>query len=301
MKPKKKHLISLFFSILILSLFLVPNNANAVLYGDYLTDGWNDTFIFSYEDYTHGNLSMMYTGYNTGYRRILVEHNTTGITETAPYVYLKLTGEFHQTEPQNLYYVNFILYEITESWSENSTTWTNCPSFDDYFDVINVTVHDDLETFDLYLDISDSWDEFVGTSFASYYGYMVYMERENNYSFFECDSFEGSYSPIIYYSQFELNTDGIPEEQEEEPDETSDLMLNLFLYGILFIAIPLSVSVYTGSIGNSFNPSLGLVSFIGAETLMGAICLKIGFIDIWFMTVLIIMDVLLIVAMVKYR
>ena len=81
-------------------------------------------------------------------------------------------------------------------------------------------------------------------------------------------------------------------------DVDSNLILNFFMYGIFFLAIPLTVSVY---VGGATNPSLGITTFVGAETLMGAIGLSIGLIDVWFMIVIIIADVLLIFTMIRNR
>jgi len=79
-------------------------------------------------------------------------------------------------------------------------------------------------------------------------------------------------------------------------DVSSDLILNFFMYGIFFLAIPLTVSV---SVGGATNSSLGITTFIGAETLMGAIGLSIGLIDLWFMAVIIIIDAVIIVTMLR--
>lgn len=81
-------------------------------------------------------------------------------------------------------------------------------------------------------------------------------------------------------------------------DVDNNLILNFFMYGIFFLAIPLTVTVYVGGATNS---SLGITTFVGVETLMGAIGLSIGLIDIWFMIVIIILDVLLIFTMIRNR
>lgn len=83
-----------------------------------------------------------------------------------------------------------------------------------------------------------------------------------------------------------------------DAEETGNFILNFFMYGLFFIAIPLTIVFYVGGFQN---PSLGMSAFVGAETLMGAITLSMGFINIWFMTVIIIVDIVIIVAMLKYR
>ena len=83
-----------------------------------------------------------------------------------------------------------------------------------------------------------------------------------------------------------------------DAEETGNLLVNFFMYGTFFIAIPLTITFY---VGGANNPSLGISAFVASETLMGAIALSIGFINMWFMIAILVLDVLLIFAMVKGR
>lgn len=81
---------------------------------------------------------------------------------------------------------------------------------------------------------------------------------------------------------------------------TGDFLTNWFIYAIFLLVIPLSITVYVGGQFNT-NPMLMLVTFLGSETLMTAISLSIGLVDLWFMLVVIIMDVLIILGLMKGR
>jgi len=79
---------------------------------------------------------------------------------------------------------------------------------------------------------------------------------------------------------------------------TGDFLANWFIYALFLLVIPLAITVYVGGNINP-NPMLMLVTFLGAETLMSAISLSIGLVDLWFMIVIIIVDVLIILGLMK--
>jgi len=79
---------------------------------------------------------------------------------------------------------------------------------------------------------------------------------------------------------------------------TGDFLTNWFIYAVFLLVIPISITVYVGGAVNP-NPLLLLVTFLGAETLMTAISLSIGLVDLWFMLVVIIMDVMIILGLMK--
>lgn len=81
-------------------------------------------------------------------------------------------------------------------------------------------------------------------------------------------------------------------------DVTGDFLANWFIYAVFLLVIPISITVYVGGAVNP-NPLLLLVTFLGAETLMTAISLSIGLVDLWFMLVVIIMDVMIILGLMK--
>lgn len=294
MKTNNKLIIPIFF-ILVFSLLI--NSSYSIYYGDGGESIKDATAISSNPDSNNGNNIECFTGYNTGYRRPYIEFNSTN-GDFGDYVYIVLYGNFQQFYQFGYRYADFKLYEVDEDWNETDLTWNNKPSLRPSFDTINVTVHPDTSDFYLYLDITDSWNDFVSTSFADYYGYAIIMEKYNDYAYFVFDSLQGTNAPYLFFSQIELNTDGEPigTTDDSESDILGTTILDFMLYGFFFVAIPVGIAVYIGSI---LNPTLGLTTFLGAETLMGAICLKIGFIDIWFMLVLIIIDILIIIVMIK--
>jgi len=298
-------IISLFFVLISLSSIVFINSVNGLMYGDYLTgeDILNDSFIFSYEpDTTHDQFHAQ-TGRNSGYRKSLVEFNTTGITESSAYVYLKVYGQFHQTSGYQTY-CDFYLYRIEESWDESTVTWNTQPSISGSVGWTNVTCWGDL-TYDwVYLNITDDWNNLIGESFTDFYGYMVYFDAvATSYSYFDYHIREGSPSeaPIIYYSQWSLDSTGEPYTGEEEDEGgviDGDFLANWFIYAVFLLVIPISITVYVGGNVNP-NPMLMLITFLGAETLMSAISLSIGLVDLWFILVIIIVDVLVILGLMK--
>lgn len=82
-----------------------------------------------------------------------------------------------------------------------------------------------------------------------------------------------------------------------DDENLSDFMINFILYALFFIAIPLMLAIYIN--GEFNNPQFALLTFIGGLTLMGAICLQIGFIDLWFMIVILVIDVVMIFALLR--
>jgi len=83
-----------------------------------------------------------------------------------------------------------------------------------------------------------------------------------------------------------------------DAEQTASLMTNFFMYGIFFIALPLTMSLYVGGLNNH---SIGISVFMAMETVMGAIVLSIGYINLWFMVTIIIVDIVLVFAMLKGR
>jgi len=81
-------------------------------------------------------------------------------------------------------------------------------------------------------------------------------------------------------------------------DIDGDFLANWFIYAVFLLVIPISIIVYVGGNVNP-NPMLMLITFLGAETLMSAISLSIGLVDLWFMLVIIIVDVLVILGLMK--
>ena len=87
-------------------------------------------------------------------------------------------------------------------------------------------------------------------------------------------------------------------EEVEESEEMGDFLANWFIYAIFLLVIPISITVYVGGNINP-NPMLMLITFLGAETLMSAISLSIGLVDLWFMLVIIVIDVLIILGLMR--
>lgn len=92
---------------------------------------------------------------------------------------------------------------------------------------------------------------------------------------------------------------------DTDSEGMASLMADLFMYGIFFVALPLTMSVKIGAMGSDrdswINPSLGISAFVAMETIMGAITLAMGVIDLWFMIAILIVDAVLIFAMMKGR
>lgn len=75
-----------------------------------------------------------------------------------------------------------------------------------------------------------------------------------------------------------------------------------FMYAIFLVVIPLGMTIYVGGSNEKFqNPLLMLITFLGMETLMSTISLAIGLVNVWFMLVIIIVDVLIILGLMRAR
>lgn len=274
MKNTKTLTFSLF--LIIASLVVFTSDVKAVYYGEF-GEPIKDTFVSSnLPSNNFGTQVSLHTGYNIGYKRIFVEWNTTD-AELGDYVYMAFDGKFEQSIAY-ANYVNFYLYEIDEDWNETEITWSDQPDLRERFDTINATVHANSAEFILYLDITDSWNDFVGSSFADYYGYCVIMEKISDYSYFECDSREGVSSPYLYFSQFELDSDGNPiGTGSTSTSDTSEEMID-FIKVFLFVGAP---ALMGGSATRSIQGFLfGACVGIGAGVMA-------GFIPYWFLFLLV--------------
>lgn len=298
MKLKTKSLIILFFSILILTSIFFISNVNAY-FGAVVLETDKDTYIESGSeaDSNFNSMSYISTGYPYHITKALIGFNITGLIEAYQY------GYFDNDVHLRFYYrsmtsggtvFDWRIYRITEDWNVSTVTWNTAPNITSLLYNYTITKTEIWSTYEYcYLDIHDDFQQVLEEN-VDFYGYMIYCSGfTSNWQVQWNNEESETYMGTIVYGY-----DEDEEEEEEEYEVTASLMVDFFMYGIFFIAIPLTITVYVGGI---HNPSLGMTSFIATETLMGAIALSIGLISIWFMTVIIIVDVIIIIAMLKYR
>lgn len=78
-----------------------------------------------------------------------------------------------------------------------------------------------------------------------------------------------------------------------------DSLTDWFIFAVFLVVIPLGITVYVGGALENNSPMLLLITFMSSETLMSAISLSIGLINIWFILIVIIMDILIILGLLK--
>lgn len=268
---RKLNLIpSLFFALIFL--MLAVSSVDAVYYGE-MGVSTKDTLAFSaFPDTNYGSQVEMSTGYNTGYRRFFVEFNATGATETVDYVYMRFYGRFEQTIAYENY-VDFNVYTVDADWNNTDLTWNNMPSLTK-IDEINVTVHANSAEFYLFLDITDAWNDFVGTSFTDYYGFCVIMEKVSDYSYFiasTVDCLVPVEYPVIYYSAFELDTDGDPVGSGSSSSSAYDYVEDMTNFAMVFFVLGIPSFVLFVVSKSPMGMMVGLVLGAGAGYTAGLV------------------------------
>lgn len=297
MKKTKTFFFSLF---LILFLILTLNSVKADTYGD-IADAYQDSFTQSVDaDSNFDGFAYMWSGLTgaNGYMRVFININTTDIiTQDIEYAYLKVYGHVSNAGDENF---TVRIYEVNESWDETTLTHNNQPE-QTQINTLDLDYDGGIEDIFWYLDITDSWDEFYGLSFTDFYGYSIYLVNNGGSEYFYLYTIDSSFYSTVYYSNIELDIYGNPlsESGTSEPLLSDTLILDFVLYGVFFLVIPLTIVVSVSNLGDKISGSLLISTFVGSETLMGAIALNIGIIDIWFMFAIIVLDVILILAMIR--
>jgi len=270
----------------------------------YITE---DTWIFSYatggqSGWNYEGNSTFLVGYNTGNRYGIVNMSITDLIEdyengvVPDFVYLRLYGYLHVLGDYDL---PIEIYRIISAWDNETITWNNQPSYSasnvSYYLMDGAIFSGSGNSGWIYIDITNDFIvNVLDVAGIDFYGYMLkgLYTDESQYASFSAEE-QGSGIGSIYYSS--------EEEEEEENIITGDFLVNWFIYAVFLVVIPVAMTVYISNLGQQANPLLMLVTFLGSETLMSAISLSIGIIDIWFMLVIIIVDVLIILGLMKGR
>lgn len=300
---KTKTLIfSLFFvTVLVFGIFTLNVNA---YFGAEVASSDFDTFILSGAESGDNKNGVGYIGsgkpYNTAYALIFI--NDTTLRDA--YLY----GYFNDNVHLRIYYrsmgssgltYNWRIYRITSAWDASTVTWDTAPTYSSMLYNYTITKSVSWDAYEYcYLDIHDDFQAVMEED-VDYYGYMIYCYDINgvaNWVNWEEEEVGVNDLRLVY---------GYDEDEDEGEDEgitvTGEFLTNWFMYAIFLVVIPIAMTAYISNLGQQASPSLMLVTFLGSETLMSAISLSIGLIDIWFMLVVIIVDVLLILGLMKGR
>ena len=285
---------SLFFVLLISGCFFVPFIFGYT--GSSVLDTDQDSWVFSADpDENYDSDILMYAGYNTGNRYALIGLNVTDLVDAYNYgffdddVHLRVYGILAFTGSG----LQVDVFRITSEWNASTVTWNTKPTISESVSSLylpEVDAEASKEFF--YFDIHDDLMDVLNYEGVGFYGYMLF--GLNSTQMFSIDSLEaGTYEVSVVYGYDE------EEEEEEEGIVTGEFLTNWFMYAIFLVVLPIAMTAYISNLGEHANPTLMLVTFLGSETLMSAISLSIGLIDIWFMLVVIIVDILLILGLMK--
>ena len=306
---KTKILIfSLFFiGLLIIGLFSA-SSVNA-FYGTVVMDAYEDTYITggSHANTNHEGLDYLNVGFPSTRSTAYFRYNLTDMQAEYDYghyndnVHIRIYGGFNFGDTDFLT-VDWKVYRIIEEWDVSTVTYNDPAVLSSLLYNYTLTKSEPWASGEfVYLDITEDLDSvFLNASgTVMYYGYAITFDPVGQgYASWLVNSIEaGIYEGSIVY--------GYDEDEEAEGEYegviTGEFLTNWFIYAIFLVVLPIAMTAFISNLGEHANPTLMLVTFLGSETLMSAISLSIGLIDLWFMLVVIIVDVLIILGLMKGR
>lgn len=288
----RKKILSFFFFFM----FLVISNIfilNVSAIGS-VSNPTKDSWVFGYTgnvNTNYGSDGVLNLGYNVNYRYLYIDWNITdlvtdyGLGNIPEKVYIRLFAYFFIISPNQDLEVN--VYRVLSDWNETDITYNNQPTLGSICSSVTVDGSEPTIHQYYYIDITDDFLDVLDSGGSGFYGYCLKTPYSSVEQFMYVYSKEttSSYNSIYY---------GLETTVSDVPDYSDELT-----YWVIIAIVLLMPSITIAGISAQISPSMGIIGFLGGLTIMGAISLNVGLINIWFMFVIIVVDILIILGLIK--